>query len=174
MSLDNASILITGGCGQIGLALITHLQTHHPTASLAVLDLATPAPAAPCFIDNVTYFAGTLTDNAFVAEVFAAVKPLVVFHTAGMIPSVAKRLKMDTREGYAAVNVQGTRNVLEAAAAGSVRAFVFTSSCDVVKGDSWRDLVNVNESMPIPKVFDDPYAESKVILAVYFSFFRLH
>lgn len=61
------------------------------------------------------------------------------------------------------MNVQGTENVREAAeAVGSVKAFVYTNSSDVVKGDSWQDLVNVNESMPIPANFDDPYAESKV------------
>lgn len=96
------------------------------------------------------------------------VRPLVVFHTAGMIPQIAKRLKMDTEKDYVAVNVQGTKNVLNASRdVGSVKAFIFTSTSDVVKGDSWQNLVNANETMPVPAVFDDPYAKSKVIL-IYF------
>ncbi|KAK9327169.1 glycoside hydrolase superfamily [Lipomyces starkeyi] len=43
---------------------------------------------------------------------------------------------------YSAVNVQGTRNVLDAeTAVGSVKALDFTSSSDVLKGDSWQDLM---------------------------------
>lgn len=39
-------------------------------------------------------------------EAFDAVKLLVVFHTAGLIPQIAKY--------YTAISVQGTRNVLDA------------------------------------------------------------
>jgi sterol-4alpha-carboxylate 3-dehydrogenase (decarboxylating) len=167
MALDGASILITGGCGQVGIAIVEHLQEHHPTAIIAILDLAKPGPGHARLIDNVAYFTGDITSEAVVKEVLEAVKPLVVFHTAGLIPQIAKRLNMNSEQGYTAVNIHGTRNVLDAAkAVGSVKALVLTSSCDVVKAHSWQDLVNVNESMPVPAEFSDPYAKSKVLSSV--------
>jgi sterol-4alpha-carboxylate 3-dehydrogenase (decarboxylating) len=163
MAFEGASILITGGCGQVGVAIVEHLLNHHPQAHIVVLDLAKPVPSHARLDDNVTYFTGDVTNKEIVREVLNNVRPLVVFHTAGLIPQIAKRLNMDSENHYRAVNVQGTKQVLEAAeAVGSVKAFVYTSSSDVVKGESWQDLVNVNESMPVPANFDDPYAESKV------------
>ncbi|KAK9243531.1 hypothetical protein V1506DRAFT_462772 [Lipomyces tetrasporus] len=164
MVLDGSSLIVTGGCGQVGIAIVKHLQEQYPTAIIAVLDLEKPVAGDARFIENVTYYACSITDEDILKEIFETVKPLVVFHTAGLIPQIAKRLNMCTEKDYTAVNVQGTRNVLDAAkAVGSVKAFVFTSSSDVVKGDSWQDLAGVNESMAIPRVFDDPYAKSKAL-----------
>ncbi|KAK9344035.1 hypothetical protein V1522DRAFT_411648 [Lipomyces starkeyi] len=164
MALDGTSIIVTGGCGQVGIAVVKHLQHKYPTATIAVLDLEKPLAGDARFIEKVTYYVGNVTDEAILKETFEAVKPLVVFHTAGLIPQIAKRLNMHTEKDFTAVNVQGTRNVLDAATAvGSVKALVFTSSSDVVKGDSWQDLAGVNESIEIPKVFDDPYAKSKAL-----------
>jgi nucleoside-diphosphate-sugar epimerase len=65
------------------------------------------------------------------------------------------------------VNVQGTQNVLDAAmSAGSVTAFIYSSSCDVVKGDSWSNLSNVDESIAPPQKFDESYPETKVCRSV--------
>jgi len=174
MDLDDASILVTGGCGQVGISIVKHLQEHHPNSKISILDLAKPAPGHAQFIDNVTYFTGDITSEARVKEALEAVKPLVVFHTAGLIPQIAKRLNMHSEESYTAVNVQGTRNVLNAAkTVGTVKAFILTSSCDVVKGNSWQDLVNVNESMPIPAKFNDEYAKSKVFSSPFRCSFNL-
>ncbi|KAK9234535.1 hypothetical protein V1525DRAFT_52429 [Lipomyces kononenkoae] len=164
MVLDGTSILVTGGCGQIGIAIVRHLQEHYPTATIAVLDLEMPVAGSSRLIEKVIYYAGNITDKAIVTEVFETVKPVVVFHTAGLIPQIAKRLNMHNEKDYVAINVQGTRIVLDAATVvGSVKAFVFTSSADVVKGDSWQDLAGVNESIEIPEVFDNPYAKSKAL-----------
>lgn len=172
MALDSASILVTGGCGHVGMAIVEYLREHHPDATIAVLDLIKPGPGHACFVENVTYFSGDITKEASVREVLEAVKPLVIFHTAGLIPSIAKRLNMNSELGYIKVNFEGTRNVLHAAkAVRSVEAFVLTSSCDVVKGNSWQDLVNVNEKMPIPAKFSDHYAKSKVLFL--FAFLQL-
>lgn len=167
MAFDGTTIFVTGGCGQVGIAIVQHLLKHHPQAHIVVFDLAKPARSDGRHLENVAYFTGNVADKDIVREVFNNVRPSVVFHTAGLIPQIAKRLGMNEDKHYAAVNVQGTRNVLEAAGAvGSVKAFVHTSSSDVVKGDSWGDLVGVNESTPIPLNFDDPYAKSKVFASL--------
>jgi len=64
------------------------------------------------------------------------------------------------------VNLEGTRIVLEEAKRIGVKAFVYTSSADVVKKDSWQDLKGVNEDMPIPEVFDSAYGKSKVKISI--------
>jgi sterol-4alpha-carboxylate 3-dehydrogenase (decarboxylating) len=169
MTLDGATVLVSGGCGQVGIAIVQHLQAHYPSTHIVVLDLAKPEASHARNINNVTYFPGDITKMDTVQEVFNRVRPLVVFHTAGLIPQIAKRLHMNDQKHYMAVNVQGTKNLLEAAQrVGSVRAFVHTSSADVIKGDSWGDLKGVDESMPIPATFDDFYAESKVCKAFLF------
>jgi sterol-4alpha-carboxylate 3-dehydrogenase (decarboxylating) len=164
MALDGATILVTGGCGQVGMAIVEYLRAHYPDATIAVLDLSKLGLGHGSFINNVTYFSGDITDEARMREVVETVKPLVIFHTAGLIPSVAKRLNMNSESGYTKINVEGTRHILGAAkTVGSVRAFVLTSSCDVVKGNAWQDLVNVNETMPIPERYiSGHYAKSKV------------
>jgi sterol-4alpha-carboxylate 3-dehydrogenase (decarboxylating) len=55
--------------------------------------------------------------------------------------------------------LEGTRIVLEEAKKAGAKAFVYTSSADVMKGNSWQDLRGVDEEMPIPEVFDNPYGK---------------
>lgn len=96
------------------------------------------------------------------SSLFTSIKPDIVFHTAGLIPSIAARLGMDTEKDFMHVNLEGTRIVLEEARKAGVKAFVYTSSADVVKGNSWQDLKGVNEETEIPEVFDSAYGRSKV------------
>ncbi|KAK9364475.1 hypothetical protein V1509DRAFT_656156 [Lipomyces kononenkoae] len=120
-------MIVTSGCGQIGIAIVKDLREL----------LCRP-----------------YQHEAIVKEVFEAVMPVVVFNTAGLIPQIAKRLNIQNEKEYVAVNLRGTRNVLDVATAvGSVKAFIFTSSTDVVEGDSWQKLIGV---------LDNPYAKSKV------------
>jgi sterol-4alpha-carboxylate 3-dehydrogenase (decarboxylating) len=112
MALDGATILVTGGCGQVGMAIVEYLRAHYPDATIAVLDLSKLGLGHGSFINNVTYFSGDITDEARMREVVETVKPLVIFHTAGLIPSVAKRLNMNSESGYTKINVEGTRHIL--------------------------------------------------------------
>lgn len=163
--MDNQVILVTGGVGLVGISIIEHLKEQYANIHIHVLDLTGPTHENdPRYFPKVDYHVGNITDREFVQKVVRESKPCVVFHTAGLIPSVAQRLNMDAEKHYLAVNVEGTKNILEAARdVGSVRAFVYTSSADVVKGDSWMNLVNADESVPVPEVFDEAYPKSKVL-----------
>jgi sterol-4alpha-carboxylate 3-dehydrogenase (decarboxylating) len=111
---------------------------------------------------NVVYHQIDICDATALSHLINNIQPQVLIHSAALIPNAAKRLGVGC-EGLRRVNIQGTRNVLRAAKdTGSVQAFVYTSSCDVVKGDSWANLVNVDESCPLPQVFDEIYPETKV------------
>lgn len=46
MALDNARFLITGGCGQIGLAITRYIKTCRPNSEIHILDLQISSPAS--------------------------------------------------------------------------------------------------------------------------------
>jgi len=162
MALDNASALITGGLGQVGIAIIEHLQTFHPSTLISVIDLKSPSPSSHQYFPNVTYHSGSINDQVFISSLLSSIQPTIIFHTAGLIPSVAQELGLDHEEGFMKVNRDGTRILVEEAKkVGLVKGFVFTSSADVVKGDSWVDLRGVDEELEIPESFDGFYAKSK-------------
>lgn len=161
--LDNIPILVTGGCGQVGIAIIQRLKSQYPTAQLHVLDLSSPAPTSARYIPSITYHSGDITEAENIGILLRSVRPVVVFHTAGLIPQIAEILGCNDWKGFERVNVEGTRNILEQCQrAGSVKALVYTSSCDVVKAGSWMDLRGVDEGQPMPARWDSPYAKSKV------------
>jgi len=60
---------------------------------------------------------------------------------------------------YRAINVDGTRNMLEAARRRGVAKFVYTSSPSVVF--DMKDECGINESTPYPKEFFNPYSKTK-------------
>jgi sterol-4alpha-carboxylate 3-dehydrogenase (decarboxylating) len=172
-SLAEKKILVTGGLGQVGFAIVERLKRDYPTASLHVLDLSLPKQGTMAFVEGVQYHAGSITDRTFVKGLFEEVRPVVIFHTAGLIPQIAARLGLNRKEEFMKVNLEGTRIMVdEGGKLGIVKAFVLTSSADVVKGGSWDNLKGVKEDTPIPTVFDGWYAESKVFFFLSLSQYR--
>ncbi|XP_066340309.1 3beta-hydroxysteroid-dehydrogenase/decarboxylase-like [Miscanthus floridulus] len=78
----------------------------------------------------------------------------VVFHTAAADPS------KDNLELHYKVNVEGTRNVIDACKICNVKRLIYTSS-SVVVFDGFHGLLNVNESVPYPDKFPDAYGKTK-------------
>ncbi|OQU92427.1 hypothetical protein SORBI_3001G343100 [Sorghum bicolor] len=78
----------------------------------------------------------------------------VVFHTAAADPS-----KNDLQLHYK-VNVEGTKNVIDACKICKVKRLIHTSSSGVVF-DGVHGLFDVNESLPYPDKFPDAYAQTK-------------
>ncbi|HEY0660083.1 MAG TPA: NAD(P)-dependent oxidoreductase [Lysobacter sp.] len=105
-------ILVTGSAGHLGEGLMRTLRAQGRDA--VGLDIA----ASP-FTDLV----GSVADRAFVERAMAGVQ--AVLHAATLHkPHVATHGRQD----FIDTNVTGTLNLLEAAAAQSVGAFVFTST----------------------------------------------
>ncbi|KAJ1282750.1 hypothetical protein BS78_03G075700 [Paspalum vaginatum] len=78
----------------------------------------------------------------------------VVFHTAA-----ADHTKNNLQLHYE-VNVEGTKNVVEACMTCKVKRLIHTSSTGVVF-DGDHGLLDVNESLPYPEKFPDAYAQTK-------------
>ena len=147
------------------------LQSRHPECKITVFDLRIPVPTTieserpdPRLIPGVTYERVDITDRPSICELILKIKPTLVIHSAGVIPTVPLLLQKDPKKSdlFEQVNLEGTRNMLDASEAAGVKAIVYTSSADVVKGDSWVDQNGVNENMPYPKSWDNQYAKSKV------------
>jgi nucleoside-diphosphate-sugar epimerase len=135
--------LVTGGSGFLGAAVARALLPHGAVSSL---DRVRGAP------EGVTEVLADLLDAQAVARALQDVD--VVVHCAALVdlaPEADARLE--------AVNVQGTRNILEACRAQGVTRLVFTSSIDVVfDGTPIRDG---DESLPIPRAHLDTYGATK-------------
>lgn len=105
-------ILITGSSGQLGSAIARRLAGEHTVLGLDVA----PGP-------HTTHL-GSVADRACVRELLSSGIRAVI-HTASLhAPHVARQ----PRAAFVEVNVQGTLNLLEAAAAAGVDRFVYTST----------------------------------------------
>lgn len=132
------SALVVGGCGFLGHHLVLQLLQNH-SIQVSVLDVHTDRNRKA----RVSYYNGDITSRESVQAVIREVRPSVIFHTAS--PIVAS----ENNSLYYKVNVEGTRNLLECAGdAGSVKAFVYTSSASVVH-DSVSDLFEADERLPV-------------------------
>lgn len=143
--------------------------------SVTAVDINPPSLGSPNFSSthtNVRYVRCDVLDPAALSSVFSETRPVAVIHTVGMYHLGTKRYSMEGRDAVFEVNVQGTRNVLQASKECGVESFVYTSSTTVVLDDLNRDFRNVDEKWPKHCV-DTSYGLSKVSLSwVFFVFYH--
>ena len=141
-------ILITGATGYIGYKLAMEAARRNYTVHILVRDLRSPLlPTHP----NIIKFKGDITDKASVMA--AMMNCDKVIHAA----AIAKLSAKDNTIFYS-VNVEGTRNMLDAALALGVKKFVFTSSGAVI-GPSGKYPMSEND--PRIAAFENDYEISK-------------
>lgn len=140
-------ILVTGGSGFLGCAIVEALVERHPEWSIAILDVRPPP-------DNigkkVLFLRADITSAESVSNAFVDYSPDLVLHTAGIVP--ARRLRYSSKrkdwERVKAINYDGTKHVLDSSMAAGCRNFVYTSSCTVVIDDVNHDYFNMDENVP--------------------------
>jgi dihydroflavonol-4-reductase len=111
--------VVTGGTGVVGRALLKHLIDSQSAIRVVVRDSATSVP------EGVEPAIGDVLAFPTLERAFQGAD--VVYHVAG----VNKMCVPDATDMYR-VNVDGTRNVLRAAAAAGVRRVVYTSSAATI------------------------------------------
>ncbi|KAF2142099.1 uncharacterized protein K452DRAFT_287307 [Aplosporella prunicola CBS 121167] len=146
-------ILITGGAGFLGSTVVAAFLDRHPEFLYSVLDSSDDDDndndaAAVAAQPHVEYLRADVRDAAAVLAAVRQAAPTVIVHTAGVVPVGAARYSQRRcdRDALFAVNVDGTRHVLDAARRCGVKALVYTSSSTVVTDDVERDFPNMDEA----------------------------
>ncbi|KAL8656002.1 MAG: hypothetical protein Q9210_000538 [Variospora velana] len=155
------SVLVTGGLGFVGSAIVSALQKSHREWTISVLDMAKLAESQY----PIAYWYCDITNSFDVEKTVSNVRPTVIIHTAGVVPQLADRYGRKARERIFKVNVEGTRNILAAAERNGVKAFVWTGSCTVVTDDFSRHYPSIDESWPVSNR-SLIYGESKATLVL--------
>ncbi|MBL0340390.1 MAG: NAD-dependent epimerase/dehydratase family protein [Bacteroidetes bacterium] len=121
-----SKILITGGAGFIGSAVIRHLQTQNH--ELFVIDNLSFGNRDFIKIDETHFFKTDILDRESVIKIMQDVKPDMVIHLAAIhfIPYCNEH-----PHESANINIQGTINVLDGAKKSGVKKVFFASTAAV-------------------------------------------
>jgi UDP-glucose 4-epimerase len=120
-------ILVTGGAGFIGSAIIKHLQKFN--YDIYVIDNLSFGNRKFIDIDDEHFFEEDILDRERMFEIFNSIKPDVVIHLAAIhfIPYCNKNPYESAN-----INIQGTLNILDAAhKSNSVQKLIFASTAAV-------------------------------------------
>ncbi|RYO11441.1 hypothetical protein AA0121_g9859 [Alternaria tenuissima] len=157
--MDPTRVLVTGGCGFLGTAIVSALL-RSKRYSITVIDVNPPSLGSDTFTNSVRYVRCNIMDSSSLSSVFSEARPAVVIHTVGVFPLGTKRYSMRGKDAIFKINVEGTRNVVEASRECGAKAFVYTSSVTVVLDELDRDFRNVDERWPTGGVHTS-YGQSK-------------
>lgn len=155
------NILITGGCGFIGVNFISNLREKSSRDHIKVLDNLTLGKKEYVAGYDVEFIKGDIRDENLVGSILSDVDTIV--HLAAdtrVIPSIEQPgFNFD-------VNVVGTYNLLNQAKKNRVNRFIFASTGGAILGEA---IPPVHEGM-IPKPIS-PYGASKLCGEAYCSAF---
>jgi UDP-glucose 4-epimerase len=155
-------VLVTGGAGFIGSHIVDALIA--AGCSVSVVDNLHTGKRANVHA-QARFHEVDIRDAGALNGVFAVEQPAIVFHEAARADV---RGSLDDPAGYAAVNVVGTLNVLEACRLHGTRKIIFASTGGAIYGDP-LDLP-ASESCPARPL--DPYGASKLAAETYLSVYR--
>jgi len=141
------TVLITGATGQVGNAIARRLAAD----GVEVRALVRSPERARVLPEGVEPVFGDVTDAASLQAALDGTA--TVYHAAG----IPEQWRRDVDE-FARVNVEGTRNVVDAALAAQVERFVYTSTDDVLVGAPGESF---DESVVNPTPGVTPYQRSK-------------
>lgn len=142
------NVLVTGGGGFMGMALIKRLiKEGHRITSFSRREYP------------LHWALGISSIQADIRDEKAVMKACrdrdVVFHLAAMVGI------WGNYESYHSINVEGTQNVINACKANGVNGIIFTSSSSVVFGGS--DLEGIDETCSYPEKHGSHYAATKAM-----------
>ena len=161
--------LVTGGAGFIGSNLVDQLLGRgHEVHVVDDLSSGKESNLEAALAAGATLHAADIRDGDAMRDLFAGVKPEVVFHLAAQIDV---RVSVADPAYDARTNVEATANLLETGRVNGVRRFVFASTGGAIYG--------VTDVMPTPENTEArpmaPYGTSKLCAEQYLGLYeRLH
>lgn len=159
--LASKKVLVSGGTGFVGAATVRSLADKHPSCAITIIDRSPPR-AQHALPEKVEFMQVDVTSMSEVNKALQMIQPDVVIHTAGIVPALADRFRRRLEREVWKINVQGTKNMLDAAAECGVKAFIYTSTCCVTTDDMRFPYPNINEDWPTSRT-SLIYGESKVV-----------
>lgn len=158
------NVIVTGGCGFLGHHIVDLLVASYDCKT-TVIDLRTNRNRRPD-ADLVDYLDVDVLQQDALDEVFRKIAPDVVIHTVSPLAQGAETRA--AKDVFYKVNVEGTKNVIEACQQHGVKALVYTSSSSIVSDNS-TDLINVDERWPVitGKLQTEYYSQTKVYHTVF-------
>lgn len=154
MNKKSGVSLVTGGAGFIGSEICRQLVAERE--SVLVLDNLSGGTRKNLEGIEVQFIEGDVRDQSLVKQLFREQQISVVYHLAAFI-SVPDSLQ-HPEECYA-INVDGSKNLIEAARNHGCSRFVFSSSCAVYGDEPGFPKTESSRTKPI-----SPYAASKQII----------
>lgn len=152
-------ILVSGGTGFVGSAIVRALVDKHPRCDVTVIDRSAPRPQHD--LPKTQCIQVNIANANEVHKAFESIQPDVVIHTAGLVPTLADRFGRRLEREVWETNVIGTQNMLDAAVKNGVEAFIYTSTCCVVTDNLSMPYHNIDEQWPTSSS-SLIYGESKV------------
>ncbi|KAL2848137.1 hypothetical protein BJY01DRAFT_160574 [Aspergillus pseudoustus] len=163
------NVLISGGAGFVGAATARAVAEKYPQCDITIIDLH---PTGPTHVvpDSASFIQVDITNADEVSKALQQARPDVVIHAAGIVPVLAERFGRRIENQVWRANVEGTRNMLEAAKGSGANAFVYTSTCCVVTDDMGRPYPNIDEHWPTspqPLIYGESKAAAEAFVLQY-------
>lgn len=144
--------LVTGGSGFLGRHLVDRIVSNYPESEIVVFDLRPYEHHDPATASSITPIAGNITQLGDVIKACREVD--TVFHLVTANPLDNRNELLMWR-----VNVEGTKNIIEACKQNNVQKLVYVSSASVVFNGS--HVLNGDETIPYPSRYIDYYSKTK-------------
>ncbi len=144
--------VVTGGSGFLGRHVIDCLIREDPTLEIVVFDLHPYKHHDSAAEVSITSIAGDVTQLGAVVTALTDADTVIHCISADPMDNTNQKLMWT-------VNVEGTKNVIEACKQCKVTKLVHVSSASVVYNGA--PLVDVDESYPYPSMFRDYYSMTK-------------
>lgn len=145
-------ILLTGATGFMGGNLLRFLAQDSTNELFYLSRGGKIAPAAKG-LERVTCLTGDVTNYQSLLE--ASKDMDIIYHAAAMVSSLEKN-----RKDMELINVDGTKNILQAALTQEVKKFVHISTVDTIGLESDAYPANENTTYNFD-VFHNPYCDTK-------------
>ena len=152
--MDKLTIAVTGSAGFLGKAIIRELLSPDCLLNIGEIRLMTHSGEEPVNSGIFKYYKGDIRDKEKVIEFCHGAD--VVLHLASLVD-----WGRCSRSEVLDVNVNGTKNILDACIKTKVKAVVYTSSLDAI--GAVEPIRDKDESLPYPNKFPNAYCESKAL-----------